>query len=687
MRRQITPVVAMFALALAVALLAALTVFVALDQPWVERVGTRDARLLAIAGHGLPEMAVEAGDLVEEPDVLPSYAAIARFLARQGDLRARLAGREAMIVTSGGAWPVTVAPRRPIGSLPTAFWLQLATGAIAALIGGWVWLLRPREFATRMVAVVSGALLLSAFASAIYSTRQIALPPGLFRAFMAANHLGSALFCAAMVGLLLNYPHRLLHLRWVTALFAGYVAWWAMDQAWLMPDPAIGGYVPLLIALVLIVGAWLLQARAGWHDPRDRTILRWFAATLLLGTAIPFLLIVAPNVVGRDASVPQGVAFIFFLLIHLGVAVGVARLRLFELDAWAFWLLYYLSAAVVLLAVDAALIATFAQAPDSAFGLALLAVALIYLPLRGALSRRILGRRRGRREGAVQGIYDLALAPHGARAAGWRELLDRMFHPAQIEPAPGGDQVAIRRDGAELVVPGFDGVPPLRLVHAAQGRRLFAPGDVARAEDAVRLMREALASRGAVERGMLDERARIARDVHDNLGVQLLSALHSRQEERKNAFIRDAIRDLREIVAGGSDRIAIDAMLADLRSESAELAELAGVRLDWQATLDADVVPLPKTVSAMRAILREAVTNAIKHSQAQSLTVRVTLRPQALRVVVSDDGVGLGCQRQGGRGLANMAERVAAVGGTLAIGSGAMGRGVIVDATLPVAAA
>lgn len=49
--------------------------------------------------------------------------------------------------------------------------------------------------------------------------------------------------------------------------------------------------------------------------------------------------IIAPNLVGLPPMLSQGVAFLFFLLIYVGVALGVARYRLFQLDEWAFRIL------------------------------------------------------------------------------------------------------------------------------------------------------------------------------------------------------------------------------------------------------------------------------------------------------------------------------------------------------------
>lgn len=74
-----------------------------------------------------------------------------------------------------------------------------------------------------------------------------------------------------------------------------------------------------------------------------------------------------------------------------GVAIGVARYRLFELEGWAFGVLFYVAGVLLLVLLDAFLIFVLSLDRVPALGLSLMAVALLYLPLRDALHRRIVG--------------------------------------------------------------------------------------------------------------------------------------------------------------------------------------------------------------------------------------------------------------------------------------------------------
>ena len=91
----------------------------------------------------------------------------------------------------------------------------------------------------------------------------------------------------------------------------------------------------------------------------------------------------------------------------------------------------------------------------------------------------------------------------------------------------------------------------------------------------------------------------------------------------------------------------------------------------------------PKPGSTAYYVVNEAVTNVVKHADARRIGLRVVQDDAALHVRVEDDGRGRACVRPGS-GLAGLADRVAAAGGSLLVHSPA-GRGTIIEAVLPCA--
>jgi two-component system sensor histidine kinase DesK len=177
-------------------------------------------------------------------------------------------------------------------------------------------------------------------------------------------------------------------------------------------------------------------------------------------------------------------------------------------------------------------------------------------------------------------------------------------------------------------------------------------------------------SRLAAER----ERMRIARDLHDLLGhsltaasvkAQLAGRLVGRDDERAAAEIgevekltRQVLADVRAAVAGYRE-VSLAVELATAR----EVLGAAGIAADLPGAVD----EVPASLRELFGwAVREGVTNAVRHSQASRVTVRVS--PSS--VAVTDDGrpapsVG---SRAPGSGLAGLAERAAAAGGRLEVG-------------------
>jgi ligand-binding sensor domain-containing protein/signal transduction histidine kinase len=192
------------------------------------------------------------------------------------------------------------------------------------------------------------------------------------------------------------------------------------------------------------------------------------------------------------------------------------------------------------------------------------------------------------------------------------------------------------------------------------------------------------------ERTLERERARIAQDLHDDLGasltrVSLLSELvkadkdNPVQVETHAAKIsqsaRQTVRALDEIVWAlrpGSDSLqSLIEYIAHFASELFE-GDRAHCRLDLQHDLPERSLP-PEMRHNLFLILKEALTNALKHASAREVHVQARAESDWLEFLIEDDGKGFRPQeaaRAGKRqGLGNMRHRANALGGTLEIKS------------------
>lgn len=195
-----------------------------------------------------------------------------------------------------------------------------------------------------------------------------------------------------------------------------------------------------------------------------------------------------------------------------------------------------------------------------------------------------------------------------------------------------------------------------------------------------RALRGQASARGAAEfdRVIAQERARIARDMHDDLGAGLTEIALISDAAAKCGTDRDGLRIIgtraREALLALDEIVwAVDPgcdslpRLADYLSCLADgCFEAAAVRCVRQVPIDLPEWPIRADVRHNIALAaKEALVNALRHARASEVRLRLEWDAPTLRLVVEDDGTGFdtGQPTGAGRGLANQRERMAQVGG------------------------
>jgi two-component system sensor histidine kinase DesK len=208
----------------------------------------------------------------------------------------------------------------------------------------------------------------------------------------------------------------------------------------------------------------------------------------------------------------------------------------------------------------------------------------------------------------------------------------------------------------------------------------------------VRTTAELYAARSGLARlAVEEERTRLARDLHDLLGHNLL--LMAVKLELAGRLIRDpdqpgaaeirevqqmtreTLRDVREVV-GGYRQPTLEGELAG----AAVALEAAGIALELS---DQHGVLTPTLEATCAWLIREGVTNVIKHSGARTCQICLRRDADQLLVGITDDGTG-GRANGSGAGLRGLSERVATLHGTLTAAAAASGAGFQLTARLPV---
>ncbi|MBC8163243.1 MAG: sensor histidine kinase [Roseiflexaceae bacterium] len=202
------------------------------------------------------------------------------------------------------------------------------------------------------------------------------------------------------------------------------------------------------------------------------------------------------------------------------------------------------------------------------------------------------------------------------------------------------------------------------------------------------------------ELAALRERSRLARDMHDSIGHALV-VMNVKLEAAQRLYRKDSARGDDELVETRAlirqTMTELRHSLANLRAPLASYADLpialeriaAETRtrgLDVQVSVAADLALLSEQQrEIIWRVARESLANVEKHAAAASATLALDQHEGSLRLCVIDDGSGItpaDLQRPGHFGVVGMAERLLAIGGTLAVQSRPQG-GTIVEARFP----
>lgn len=199
------------------------------------------------------------------------------------------------------------------------------------------------------------------------------------------------------------------------------------------------------------------------------------------------------------------------------------------------------------------------------------------------------------------------------------------------------------------------------------------------------------ANRKIAEFAIVEERQRIARDLHDTLG-QKLSMIGLKSELVAKLLDKDHVRAKKELQdVQNTARHALKEvreMVSDMKNirlteEIAHVEQLMEVaQIKHKIVMKVEQSSLPMLMeSVLSMCLKEAVTNVVKHSQANHCSIEFSETKEEVRLQVEDDGVGKNSIPEFGNGLQGMRERLSFINGTLAISAHV--KGFKIDMTVP----
>ncbi|MEB4591144.1 hypothetical protein VSS37_09160 [Candidatus Thiothrix sp. Deng01] len=689
----LTPANSFILALLFIVLLETLVLNAKLQQPWtgIQLKATNDSLVVtAVAANSPLAGRIKPGEHLRSLDTpndsiplprllrvlplsIPTYHDLDALLDLQARLHTAFLSNATLTLTTDTGRRLAFTPhqRTRLQDIPAVFWWILLANITALLLGVIVWVCKPYtlEASCLLLASVSHYVAESVFR--LSASQEFYLPPQWTSVFAGLEGGSFYLFMASLFLILCYYPNRaaphwlLLLAPVVTVLLAlNYcLRWWEIPiHIYILP-----------IFPIIFYSTWLFYKQ--WVLSIGNPVSRATVLLLQLSALLPAWLIILthaiPVMLGDVPLLGDVATRIFLVGIFAGWAVGILRFRLFDIEYWWLKSLLWIAGGSLLVALDVVLVTVFQASAPYALGTSVILSGFLYLPLRQWLLDKIMPLERRSLQDYLP-VFSASMAKATSQKSfeqHWEKFLLQHFAPLHLEAWDEQRETSnLSDDGLHLYVPSLGNRHSFRLSGKQQASRLFNQSDVKNTESLLTVARMAINASETRQRAVLEERQRIMSDLHDSVGAQLMTLMHKLPDPEHKQAARLTLMALRDTIRLSQKTCPLKLVdhVADWRTEIAERTEAAGVELVWQqGDLDSYLLNA-KQVLELTQVIREAVSNALKHAQPEVLEIGVSVKDGKLHVCIMNDGrVSLPSTWRAGTGLNTMKKRMHGVNGDI----------------------
>lgn len=598
--------------------------------------------------------------VMEEPDVFPTYSQQDELFQHLETITQTLNEQRLAFTSAEKTYPVLPVSRE-IKDLPLMFWFQAAAGMLTILVCTLVALAGQKGLGKTGFIITGIGYAGLTFPSALYGSRSLFINAESFKLLSITNQVSTTVFMAGMALFLSNHPRRMQSRLFLTLLATSSLTG-SLSMIFRWPDNVfLSLYIPFIVqmALCIIAGVW--QWRSSSQRKSDRSSVRWILL-FLTATLVPTLLKqLAPEI-------PQAVLISSFSIIYTGILFAVIQHQFFEIERWSYILWGWLLGGLAVLTVDIVLATFIATSSETTFVLALMVVGALYFPLRQTLWHRLFIRESNGLQRWLSKALPELLSKTDEQYPQQRIInaFQAVFEPldTRLSKVPTlNDQPKLSKDRTSLsiLLPNQE---RLQIFHPDQGRRLFSRADIHDAALVIDLNKLISRSMNARAEGAQDERDRMRRDLHDELGAKLLRLLYRSPEENR-PLVREAINELRNLVRSRSEaEVNVQSALIEWRKEAELRCGDLKIKLNWQQqTISGELRREAFEHTALT--LREAISNAIRNHKTPNLDIQLYPSGNDLIIVLKNDS--LPSAVKSGMGISNMQQRMQLIEGQLEI--------------------
>ena len=575
----------------------------------------------------------------------------------------------------GKKFQIASSSSRPFFSLPTRSYITLLQSLLVICIAAGIFSFAATSFGVNLLAISGIGLVINSLTSAILSAKEIAMPPDTLVFVSFFNTLGSTVFIYSLLALFWYVPSRINKFPFgALALGVGlaiFILQFFMIYEFLGHPYQVPNILPLPIALIISAVQWFRTS----NKPLERASVMWFMISIYGVTGLVVLLYSVPILLNYPPIISPHIAGFALSFIYIGIAFGTLKFRLFDVQRIWWKAVVWIIGGFFVVVADLLLISQFDLGQQQALPLALLIAGWAYFPLRQAIVERFIGRKdvviSSHVPDLIQtfaGVDDIELY-EGKFIA----FLKRIFKAQEIGDIVRSsvDQPKITDNGLSLSIPNLRGDSTIQLIGKYGGRQLFSKSDVVTVNSFVELVRSLGDIRKQEFNKQKQERDRIIRDLHDDVGGRLLSAIYDAPDEKSEANAKDTLVALKESLIAIEDTQSIDFLSAwkQMEESASQRLTAANFKIDLKEDFVSNRMLSAREYINLKRIFQEIISNVIKHGEMGLVTVSAKLVDEHSLYITCSNNISkeMSDSISGGRGLASIKSRLEEINGTLSI--------------------
>lgn len=566
---------------------------------------------------------------------------------------------------------------RSFFSLPTRSYVTLFQSLIVICIAAGIFAFASNSIGVNLLTLSGTGLVVNSLTNAILSAKEIVAPPDVLVFVTFTNTLGSMVFIYALLALFWYVPSRINKFPFGLLAVGVGVIIFLLQFFMIYEFPGhpyqVPNLLPLPVALVISAVQWFRTS----HNPLERASVMWFMISIYGVTGLVVVLYSVPILLGYAPIISPHVAGFTLSFIYIGIAFGTLKFRLF--DVQRIWLktVVWVIGGLLVVVVDLLLISQFDLSQGQALPLALLLAGWVYFPVRQAIMERFLGSREVNISNHIPDLIQSFAAVDDIELFEGKFIafVKRTFRAEEIGEIIRTNiaEPKITDNGLSLILPNLRGDSTIQLIGKFGGRQLFSKSDITTVNSYLELVRSLGDIRKQEFNKQKQERERIIRDLHDDVGGRLLSAIYEAPDKKSEDNAKDTLVALKESLIVIEDTQSIDLLAAweQMKESAQERLKSADLKLSVSEEFDTSRMLSAREYVNLKRIFQEMISNIIKHAEKGKVFISIHLMDDGALCINAKNSISVTLSNgfSSGRGLASIRARLEEINGSITVNS------------------